>query len=477
MTLTLFGTVFVPVLIGILLFARAWLPALMVVAVVLQAASVVNVDLALWLGPGAGLGVYGITPYNAVALCMGVLLLGRLVTVGVAVPVQVRGAAAWFVAYAVVAALGAVLLPRVFAGTPVHDMLALYGMSQPPVPVKWSLSNLVQAANLGVHAVVLLYVLQCAHEPGFGRRMVVGVVAALVLVLLVGSYERLAWLMGWPSAMGFWLNNPGYALLGGQLSMRDILRVATPFSEPSYTSSFLATTTLGLMAVAAFGQRTRWALGLGVLSALGLFNTLGSTGWAAAGLAALAMVFWMGARASVLDEDNHIRPREAWIWLVLSAVLVATLWTAQSTRYSQDIDKTLNELLLNTSQPGNQDERDKTNVRALEIVQETKGLGVGMGSHRASSFVASLVSNTGVLGALLFCSMLASLLWRYFKTPRLTDIQLFAGVSLATATLAMSLGIPDLNLPMYWGFIFLAFIFCPEPSPVKSGSDPLLSGD
>ena len=110
--------------------------ALMVVAVVLQAASVVNVDLALWLGPGAGLGVYGITPYNAVALCMGVLLLGRLVTVGVAVPVQVRGAAAWFVAYAVVAALGAVLLPRVFAGTHVHDMLALYGMSQPPVPVK-----------------------------------------------------------------------------------------------------------------------------------------------------------------------------------------------------------------------------------------------------------------------------------------------------------------------------------------------------
>ena len=44
--------------------------------------------------------------------------------------------------------------------------------------------------------------------------------------------------------------------------------------------------------------------------------------------------------------------------------------------------------------------------------------------------------------------------------------------SLATATLAMSLGIPDLNLPMYWGFVFLAFIFCPEPSPPKSGSDP-----
>ena len=83
-----------------------------------------------------------------------------------------------------------------------------------------------------------------------------------------------------------------------------------------------------------WGALAALALALGVLSALGLFNTLGSTGWAAAGLAALAIVFWMGARASVL-----------------SAVLVATLWAAQSTRYSQDIDKTLNELLLNKALP------------------------------------------------------------------------------------------------------------------------------
>ena len=114
--------------------------------------------------------------------------------------------------------------------------------------------------------------------------------------------------------------------------------------------------------------------------------------------------------------------------------------------------------------------RELSNKRALEIVQETYGLGVGMGSNRASSFMASLVSNTGVLGALLFCSMLASLLWRYIKAPKLTDMQIFVATALPTATLAMSLGIPDLNLPMYWGFIFLAFIFCPEPT--KSGSDP-----
>jgi hypothetical protein len=81
-----------------------------------------------------------------------------------------------------------------------------------------------------------------------------------------------------------------------------------------------------------------------------------------------------------------------------------------------------------------------------------------------------LVSNTGVLGAALFCAMLVSLLWRYIRAPALTDMQIFVAVALPTATLAMGLGIPDLNLPVYWGFIFLAFVFCPEP--IKSGSDP-----
>ena len=114
--------------------------------------------------------------------------------------------------------------------------------------------------------------------------------------------------------------------------------------------------------------------------------------------------------------------------------------------------------------------RELSNKRALVIVQETYGLGVGMGSNRASSFFASLVSNTGVLGAALFFAMLVSLLWRYVKAPALTDMQIFVAVALPTATLAMGLGIPDLNLPMYWGFIFLAFVFC--PTPTKSGSDP-----
>jgi hypothetical protein len=40
-------------------------------------------------------------------------------------------------------------------------------------------------------------------------------------------------------------------------------------------------------------------------------------------------------------------------------------------------------------------------------------------------------------------------------------MQIFVATALPTATLAMGLGIPDLNMPMYWNFIFLGFVFCP----------------
>jgi hypothetical protein len=167
------------------------------------------------------------------------------------------------------------------------------------------------------------------------------------------------------------------------------------------------------------------------------------------------------------SSDLNMRWRPALLCVV---VLLASTWgwrALENSPYKPQLDGLVESVIVSKVQI--QDGvRELSNKRALEIVQETYGLGVGMGSNRASSFFASLVSNTGVLGAALFCAMLVSLLWRYVRAPALTDMQIFVAVALPTATLAMGLGIPDLNLPMYWGFIFLAFVFCPEP--IKSGS-------
>jgi hypothetical protein len=244
-----------------------------------------------------------------------------------------------------------------------------------------------------------------------------------------------------------------------------------PFSEPSYLSAYLAATIVGLWAVTLLGKGWWWTWLAAVLSSLGLLNSLGSTGMVATGVAMAALCLWVLVQALRPSTRLGQRLRAAALAVLL---LLASTWGLQTysdSAFKPNIDGLIDHYIVQKAKLPD-GVRELSNKRALEIVQETYGLGVGMGSNRASSFMASLVSNTGVLGALLFCSMLASLLWRYIKAPQLTDMQIFVSTALPTATLAMSLGIPDLNLPMYWGFIFLAFIFCPEPSPAKSGSDP-----
>ena len=178
----------------------------------------------------------------------------------------------------------------------------------------------------------------------------------------------------------------------------------------------------------------------------------------------MVFVLWVLVKALLPSTSLSVRLRAA---VMCALLLLASTWgynAYQESAYKPKVEEMVSGLIVNKTKLKD-GVRELSNKRALEIVKETYGLGVGLGSNRASSFFASLVSNTGVLGALLFSGMLLTLLWRYFKAPQLSDMQIFVAASLPTATLAMGLGIPDLNLPMYWGFIFLGFVFCPEEAP------------
>jgi hypothetical protein len=68
------------------------------------------------------------------------------------------------------------------------------------------------------------------------------------------------------------------------------------------------------------------------------------------------------------------------------------------------------DLTIGKAQSASGIERSMMNARAWANFVETGGLGVGLGSARASSFVLVLLSNLGVIGALLFVMFLLRLL-------------------------------------------------------------------
>jgi hypothetical protein len=455
MQLTAFAAVFVAVL-----FSQTMsLAGLVLVSTVLQATAVFNIPIGE--AGGKGVSAYGVSPYMLLAVVAGVVWLVRVVQVrSIKLPTRIRVPFGLFMAYVIVAVVGALVLPLLFDGLLVNFLLEMDAITQLSA-LRLSLSNVVQALNLCIHGCVLLFMIQVSRSEKGKRGLMAGGLGAFLMVLIIGLYEQIGSKNGWPSMVPYWSNNAGYSLVSVEPLDFFINRVGLPFSEPSYASVFLAATTIGFWGIVLLGEKWIYAFILALLSSIALINSLGATGLAAGGVAMAILLTWVLLKSIKNTTCLHIRIRTFVIFTIIALGSLLIYREYSESIFKPKIDALVKGLVIDKAQKTD-GVRVESNKRAIEIVKETYGLGVGLGSNRASSFFASLVSNTGVLGALFFCGMLLSLLWQYFIAAKLTDMQIFVAASLPTATLAMGLGIPDLNLPMYWGFVFLGFVFCPQ---------------
>jgi hypothetical protein len=444
------------------------LAGLLMFSTVMQAGSVLNITTPI--AAATGVTAYGVTPFHAASALLVLAGAYRMLRgprpswpSHLAWPIALLGA------YSIVAILGSLWLPRLYSGISVHAGIQKLG-SENLSPLAWNFGHAVQAISLLLLMAVLIAIWLLCQSQKSRHRLLAGLALGCSLVLVLGVYEQLAPRIDMPSVADFWANNPGYhqaplAPMGLLLN-----RVGLPFSEPSYASVYLAAMLLGTLSVALLGRA--WWLGLpaALLCAFGLINTMGSTGLAAGAAALSVLLFWVvaGALRPSASWSRRLRAIFLCVFLLFATVFVGTVYENSPLR--ADVDIAVKRLILDkvNEADGSSKIRAYNNQRALEIVVETNGLGVGMGSQRASSFFASLLSNTGVLGFVFFMGMLVSLLWRYWRATALSDAQIFVAAALPTATLAMGVGIPDLNLPMYWGFIFLAFVFCPKDAQMAA---------
>lgn len=351
----------------------------------------------------------------------------RRETVHLATAAQAIAPQFWLFAFSLLAIAGAFVLPRLFASIahamPIRGSLDS-GLFLPIAPGS---SNVFQAMYIVFNALLVMLVARVTQRgEADAADLVRGVMLGALFASLFGLYQLLAHYTGLPWPSGFVNSNLGVGQFPEQV-VGTVKRVTATFWEPSLLSfNFIGT--IGLLLLGGLARKVGW-----LVLVVQLLST-SSVGYAA--LLLLAAVWLVFA---------HGNPREKF-GAVLAGVAVVILFLV--------IDFTLTggkitfDMLLNKTSSDSAINRNYANYLALQSFFESYGLGVGMGSARASSLFATLLATTGLPGVFAFAAFLYTLLRGMIGS---TDPILRAyGLSLIGFCAVWLISIPDIAQPTFW---------------------------
>jgi hypothetical protein len=453
--ITITGAVLVPIILAVFLLTPSRLEELLIFMAIFEGAAVLNV------GGGAG---FGLSPFFFVAALLATRTIIKwynnkiLFQRGEFAQDHLR-IAAIFTGWCVVSAF---LLPVLFRGTPVDSPRAgAEAVFYLALPLKWTFSNAGQAGYMVLDFLALLALSDfCAKRPV--ERLVNAYTCSGAMVVLVGMYQMLCNRFGLSFPTAFFNSNTSWGQATAQIIGPGIHRVSATFVEPSAAGGFLSSWLVFEFILAYLGLNRRtyhWLLA--IVGSLILLATASTTGYITL-LAMLGFLFLRLAMEAV--GRGRILVRVAIIVVVVLGV------TAGYLIMSHGGTSLLDAVLWQKSSSTSATVRKATVWRALAIMQDTYGLGVGLGSNRSFGTLAYIGSNLGIFGLVLFIYMLVHLTKGAISCLQYSASQLqnrAALVACIGALLAHLLGImlsgaeiSDPELWVAWGMVLASARYC-----------------
>ncbi len=300
---------------------------------------------------------------------------------------------------------GALILPRLFEG---QTTVFVPGdgkiIEVPLVPVS---GNINQSCYFIANALCFFAFSVLLLNPAYFRVLKIamftfaGVHAGLCIVDLCGK------LVGDGDVLGF-LRTAGYSMLS-DVRAEGIWRIVGAYPEASTCAAATATGFAFTFSYwRATGSRPAFVLTL-ILLALLLLST-SSTGYIV--LTVLTSIF---LATLILDAMRcRLRSRDLWVLACAAAAVLAVLAIAIVTDHALDpIEQLFQGTVVNKAMSASAAERLYWNYKSYMAFLDTGGLGVGLGSSRASSWVVAVLSQLGALGMAVF----AVLTWQLLKRP------------------------------------------------------------
>jgi hypothetical protein len=354
---------------------------------------------------------------------------------------RTRLAMVWAAALVLIAVGGAVLLPRVFRGA---SVLSPRLDAEAAAPLAFSTSNAAQAVYLLLNAGLLWYAAQTGGDGRAVRAIVNATRVAGGIVVALAMYQFAAAYTGLPFPDDVLYSNQAYVMQHGTQVM-DLPRLCSTFTEPAGMAVYL----VGYLAFLAAEppSASRWAAVLRGALVVATVAVLALSTSSTAYVGLIGVSAWAVARFVAWPVVSG-RPN----WRATAAVAAMGAALAVAFVASSTLRELVDQMVFEKNDSDSYEQRHGADDFSTRIVPATWGLGVGLGSNRASSFGPSALSTIGVYGTAALAGVMVQLLRRPSAagddSVRRWHAPLAAGLVGVVGTKLVSS--PDLVTPVMW---------------------------
>jgi len=411
---TITGIVYFLLSLFCLVVNRTWLFGLLIFAALFGAASAVN------------FGLYGIQPYYIVAC---VFVLSRIWKQSFWQR-KFKGKRL-VILFGCVGIISALIYPVLYKGTLVYNPhIGLDEGFLYRYPLQFGIQNITQATYLFIDVLVVFSVVSMPECKGFkylynyAFYFLAGVVILQFICLQCG--------ISFPYFI--FQSNPGYAIV--KINGADTAaRVMGTFAEPSMAGLSLVVFYAGYC-YDFFAEKI--SMLKFAISAFALIFVRSSSSL----ITMIVITFCVIAYLLFFRSKTKAK---LFYLISMTVLLLGTLNIMSST-----LNTIAGNFILNKRSTLSYMYRTSADSCSLQIAKDTHWIGVGLGSNRSSSLIATLLSTTGALGMIVFIFLIVRLV------SNLKGNDSWLKWSLCAGFLDMSIGVSDVTMPILWVFLALA---------------------
>lgn len=312
----------------------------------------------------------------------------------------------WLALLVVWGVLSAYFLPRVFAGEVMIQALdrADINLDIALVPLHPVSTNLTQSGYALGSVCAFVAVRALLEKRGMLDHFCNAILLLAGLNCLAGVINLAEFYLGLPSLLEY-VRTAGYAMFDNY-EVAGLMRIQGTFSETSAFSGFTLPLFAFTFSLWLYKVRTVYS---GVLALASLmFLLISTSGTAYMGLAIYLFCLILGLAWRGLIFGRVPRLGALLLMGVLAPLIACGVFFFEP-KVAEGVADVFEITVLNKMQSSSGIERGSWNQQAWSNFLDTYGVGVGLGSARASSYLLVLLSNVGVIGTLLFFVFLIQL--------------------------------------------------------------------